>query len=62
REAVAPDGARTAYLHRIMLDAVSPAALSAAGRRAGLRPLPGHVVGATEDHVGSDVVLLQAPP
>ncbi len=62
REAIAPDGARTAELHRIMLDAVSPAALTAAGRRAGLRPLPGQVIGTTEDHVGSDVVLLQAPP
>lgn len=61
REAVAPDGARTAHLDRILLDAVSPAALVAAGRRAGLRPLPGHVIRATEDHVGSDVVLLEAP-
>lgn len=62
REAVAPDGARSAHLDRVLLDAVSPAALMAAGRRAGLRPLPGRVVGATEDHVGSDVVVLEAPP
>ncbi|HEV2819448.1 MAG TPA: class I SAM-dependent methyltransferase [Solirubrobacteraceae bacterium] len=62
REAVAPDGTRTAHLDRILLDAVSPAALIAAGGRAGLRPLAGHVIGATEDHVGSDVVLLKAPP
>ena len=61
REAVAPDGARTVELDRILLDAVSPAALRAAGRRAGLRPLPGHAVGATEHHVGSDVVVLDAP-
>ena len=61
REIVAPDGARTAQLDRILLDAVTPAALIAAGRRFGLRPLPGHVIGATEDHVGSDVVLLEGP-
>lgn len=61
REAVAPDGARTAHLDRVLLDPVTPAALIAAGRRAGLRPLPGHAIGATEDHVGSDVVVLEAP-
>ncbi len=61
REAVAPDGTRTVDLDRILLDAVTPAALIAAGRRAGLRPLSGRAVGATQDHVGSDVVLLEAP-
>jgi len=61
REAVAPDGARTVTLDRVQLDTVSPAALTAAGRRAGLGPLPDRGVGATEDHVGSDVVLLEAP-
>jgi hypothetical protein len=58
---VAPDGTRTVDLDRILLDAVTPAALIAAGRRAGLRPLSGRAVGATQDHVGSDVVLLEAP-
>ncbi|MCP9489272.1 MAG: class I SAM-dependent methyltransferase [Solirubrobacteraceae bacterium MAG38_C4-C5] len=61
REAVAPDGARMVELDRILLDAVSPAALRAAGRRAGLRPLPARAVASTEDHVGSDVVLLEMP-
>lgn len=61
REAVAPDGVRTAELDRVLLDAVSPAALIAAGGRAGLGALPGRVVEATRDHVGSDVVLLEAP-
>lgn len=61
REAFAPDGSRTVELDRVLLDTVSPAALRAAGLRAGLRPLPGHVVGATEDHVASDVILLEAP-
>lgn len=61
RQAVAPDGARTVELDRILLDTVSPAALTAAGARAGLRPLPALTVANTEDHVGSDVVLLEAP-
>lgn len=61
REAVAPDGARTVNHDRILLDTVTPAALIAAGRCAGLRPLPGRTVAATEDHVGSDIVLLEAP-
>ncbi|MDQ3769028.1 MAG: class I SAM-dependent methyltransferase [Actinomycetota bacterium] len=61
RETYAPDGVRTVELDRILLGTLSPAALTAAGRHAGLRPLPGHVVGATDDHVGSDVVLLEAP-
>jgi SAM-dependent methyltransferase len=61
REAVAPDGARTVDVDRILLDTVTPAALIAAGLRAGLRPLPVCAVEATKDHVGSDVVVLEAP-
>lgn len=61
REAVAPDNTRTAALDRVLLDAVHPDDVLAAGRSVGLRPLPGRSVGATEDHVGSEVVMLEAP-
>ena len=44
----------------VELDRVSAAELEREGRAAGLRPEPARTVAATEDHVGSTVVMLRA--
>jgi SAM-dependent methyltransferase len=59
RTTLAPDGARTAEGDRIALLALDPPALHAEGRAAGLTPEPGRRVAATDEHVGSEVVLLR---
>ena len=43
----------------IELAAVSAAALAAEGAAAGLRPEPTRTIAPTDDHVGSEVVLLR---
>lgn len=44
----------------VELDRVTPAQLRREGRAAGLRPEPVRLIGSTEDHVGSTVVILRA--
>ncbi len=59
RTSLAPDGARTAEPDRIDLLHVTAEMLEAEGRAAGLEPEPSHRIEATEEHVGSEVVLLR---
>lgn len=61
RQAVSPDGALTEELATIVLDSVTGDELAAEGAAAGLVPLPARTIPSTRDHVGSTVVLLQAP-
>jgi len=59
RTTLAPDGARTAEPDAIVLAALNAERLEAEGRAAGLVPEPALRVAATEEHVGSEVVLLR---
>ena len=59
RTTLAPDGARTAHADVIELAALRPERLEAEGRAAGFAPEPGRRIAATEEHVGSEVVLLR---
>ena len=59
RTTLAPDGARTAQADVIELAALTPAELEGEGRAAGFEPEPGRRIAATEEHVGSEVVLLR---
>ena len=59
RTTLSPAGARTAEGDRIDLLRVDADALHAEGRAAGLEPEPGLRIEATDDHVGSEVVLLR---
>ena len=59
RHAIAPGGDRTVAEDVVVLAAVSAADLEREGAAAGLRPLPGRYVEPTDDHVGSEVVLLR---
>ena len=61
RQAVSPDGALSEELATIVLDSVTPGELAAEGAAAGLLPRSARTVPATRDHVGSTVVLLEAP-
>ena len=61
RQAVSPDGTLTEELATIVLDSVTADELAAEGVAAGLVPRPPRAVPATQDHVGSTVVLLEAP-
>ena len=61
RQAVSPDGALTEELATIVLDSVTGDELAAEGAAAGLMALPARTIPSTRDHVGSTVVLLQAP-
>lgn len=61
RQAVSPEGDLTEELATVRLDSCHPDTLVAEGRAAGLRPLPARHVPATDDYVGSTVVLLEAP-
>jgi SAM-dependent methyltransferase len=58
REVVDAAGARVSSDDRIELDVLSVEALQAAGRDAGLRSLGVRTVGATDEHIGSAVVIL----
>ena len=60
REAVSPQGDHDVELNSIRLDRVSAAELEREGATAGLEPLAQRHVPATEDYVGSVVVMLGA--
>jgi hypothetical protein len=60
REAVAPDGRRSAEHDVIELARLDAATLAAEGERAGLRPEGVIDIPETDRHVGSQVVLLRA--
>lgn len=60
RETVAPDGTRTVEDDEITLERIPPADLEDAGRLHGLAPLPRLSIPATDDYVGSEVVVLRA--
>jgi SAM-dependent methyltransferase len=59
RHLVAPDGSRTVQDDRIELAALTGDGLSTEGVAAGLRAEPAEHVAATDDHVGSEVVILR---
>jgi len=60
RHRVAPDGARVEASDRVRLQDLDAAQLEGEAIAHGLGALPRRQVAATEEHVGSDVVLLQA--
>jgi len=60
REAVAPDGRRTVADDVVRLDAVTPLELEAQAHGEGFEILPSREIAATDDHVGSRVVVLRA--
>jgi SAM-dependent methyltransferase len=59
REAIGPNGERTAEEDLVVLAAVTAAELAAEGAAAGLRPLPARRIAPTDEHVGSEVVVLR---
>lgn len=59
RRTRAPDGALTAEPDAIELARLTPAELHAEARAAGLEPEPPRSIAATDEHVGSQVVLLR---
>lgn len=61
REKVSPGGDLTDDLDEVTLRVLSAEALEREGRAAGLRPAGRRSIPPTEDHVGSTVVLLEAP-
>jgi SAM-dependent methyltransferase len=62
RQVVSPDGARSAEGDVVRLDRLDAEALEAEGVAAGLRAAGRRFVEMTDEHVGSEVVLLAAPP
>lgn len=60
RTTLSPDGVRTAEPDVIALTHLAPEQLHAEGAAAGLSPVPGRRIEATQEHVGSEVVLLRA--
>jgi len=60
REIVGADGVREVRENRIALDRVDPAELERAGRAAGFRALARAHIPATDEYVGSEVVMLGA--
>ena len=60
RQRVAPDGARVQTTDRVALDELDAPRLERQAAGYGLRALPRRRVPATEEHVGSDVVVLEA--
>ncbi|MGX6447642.1 hypothetical protein ACVU7I_06190, partial [Patulibacter sp. S7RM1-6] len=60
REIVAPSGERHVTSDRTVLDVLDADTLEAEARHAGLRVLPRRAIAATDDHVGSQVVVLGA--
>jgi SAM-dependent methyltransferase len=61
RTVIAPDGARTSSSSAIRLELLSPEELEEEVTAAGLTPAGRRVIAATEDYVGSVVVLATAP-
>ena len=61
RTAVSPEGDQTTTLSCVRLDLVSPDALEAEMRKAGLVPRERRAIPPTDDHVGSVVVIATAP-
>jgi len=59
RELVAPDGTRSARDDVIELRTLTAAQLAAEAAPHGLRPEPSRHVAATDDHIGSEVVMLR---
>jgi hypothetical protein len=59
RTAIAPDGTREAVENAIELALVSAEQLAAEAAPYGLRAEPSVHIPATDDHVGSEVVLLR---
>ncbi len=59
RQTLSPTGERTADEDLVVLADVSAAELEREGAAAGLEPLPGRSIEPTDDHVGSEVVLLR---
>lgn len=59
RQTVAPDGARTADGDAVRLDRLDADMLEAEAAAAGLRPAGRRFVEMTDEHVGSEVVLLR---
>jgi SAM-dependent methyltransferase len=57
REVVQADGARSSSDDRIALDILTVEALQQAAGPAGLRPRAQHRIDATEEHIGSEVVV-----
>ncbi|HZV73454.1 MAG TPA: class I SAM-dependent methyltransferase [Conexibacter sp.] len=62
RQTVSPQGERTAEGDTIRLDRLDGDTLEAEGVAVGLRPAGRRFVEMTDEHVGSEVVLLAAPP
>lgn len=60
RETVRPDGTHTTEEHTIRLDLLDPDTLEAEGRDAGFRVLPRRQIPATDEYVGSAVVMFGA--
>lgn len=60
RTTLAPDGTRTAEPDAIDLARLTAAGLEAEARAAGFEPEPALRIEATDEHVGSEVVLLRA--
>ena len=61
RQAVSPDGELTEEAVTITLEALTPETLEEEAARAGFAIHPARVVPETREHVGSTVVLLEAP-
>jgi SAM-dependent methyltransferase len=59
RQTIGPDGTRSSAPDVIELAALTVAALEAEGEAAGLRPEPARTIAPTDEHVGSEVVLLR---
>jgi SAM-dependent methyltransferase len=60
RDCVTPDGVRTETTHVVHLDDLTAVQLEREGAACGLHALPRRHIAATEEHVGSAVVLLEA--
>jgi SAM-dependent methyltransferase len=61
RQLVSPAGEISDELSSVHLDALAPEDLEDEGRAAGLRPVGRRSIAETPDHVGSTVVILEAP-
>jgi SAM-dependent methyltransferase len=59
RQTVAPDGELSDEVNEVWLRGLDAAAVEAEAAAAGLRPAGRRAIGATPDHVGSTVVLLE---